>query len=164
MSANRQPWKVLILCTGNSARSQMAEALLAARGAGRFDVASAGSKPAARVNPHAVEALRELGIAWEGRVPRGLDGLEREGWNLVITVCDRAKEACPYFPGAPILAHWGMDDPAEVQGNDEVKRNAFRHARDIIARRIDRLVNLPWDLMSRAEAQARIQAIGADTR
>jgi arsenate reductase len=141
----------------------MAEALLITRGAGRFDVASAGSRPAARVNPHAVEGLREIGIEWQGHQPRGLDGLERESWDVVITVCDRAREACPYFPGAPILAHWGMDDPAEVEGSDEAKREAFRHARDLISHRIDRLVRLPLDQLSRAEAQTRIRAIGSET-
>src|SRR4051812_40628203 len=104
--ANR-PLRVLILCTGNSARSQMAEAVLNAKGRGRFIAESAGSKPAGRVNPFAVEALREAGIDWRGRQPRGVDGLEKEAWDIVITVCDRAKEACPYFPGQPVLAHWG---------------------------------------------------------
>ena len=100
MTANR-PLRVLILCTGNSARSQMAEAVLNRKGAGRFAAESAGSQPAAGVNPFAIEALSEAGIEWQGRPPRGIDGLESEIWDIVITVCDNAREACPIFPGQP---------------------------------------------------------------
>ena len=135
------PLRVLFLCTGNSARSQMAEALLNQKGQGRFHAESAGSRPAPRVNPHAIEALADMGIAWEGRTPRGIDGLEREHWDIVITVCDNAKEACPVFPGQPTFAHWGMDDPAEVQGTAEETKRAFEEARDLLAHRIDQLVS-----------------------
>ena len=92
MSPSR-PFRVLVLCTGNSARSQIAEALLATRGAGRVEAVSAGSRPAARVNPYAVEVLREHGIAWEGRTPKGIDGVAGERVDLVITVCDNARDA-----------------------------------------------------------------------
>src|ERR1044071_4713006 len=111
-AASRGPLRVLILCTGNSARRQMAEAILNQRGRGRFIAESAGSQPAARVNPYAVEALREAGIDWGGHQPRGLDDLTPLSWDIVITVCDRAKEACPIFPGQPVIAHWGMEAPA----------------------------------------------------
>src|SRR5881628_253257 len=84
----------------------MAEALLNWRGRGRFQAESAGSRPADRVNAHAIETLREYNIPWSGRAPRSIDGLEREPWDFVVTVCDRAKESCPIFPGKPILAHW----------------------------------------------------------
>jgi len=109
IGAERPLW-VLFICTGNSARSQIAEALLTRKGAGRFRVASAGSHPAMQVNPLAVRVLAEQGIEWSGRMPRGMDGLEREPWDIVITVCDKAKEACPILPGQPVLAHWGMPD------------------------------------------------------
>src|SRR5207245_1257926 len=99
-------FRLLFLCTGNSARSQMAEALLNWKGRGRFQAESAASRPADRVNPHAIETLRDYDIPWAGHAPRSIDGLEREPWDFVITVCDRAKEACPIFPGQPILAHW----------------------------------------------------------
>src|SRR6185503_9681729 len=98
MTSGPRPLRILILCTGNSARSQMAEALLTREGGSRFEVRSAGSKPASRVNPLAIEALREVGVNWTGRTPRGLEGLDQQRWDVVITVCDRARDACPYFP------------------------------------------------------------------
>jgi protein-tyrosine-phosphatase len=127
--------RLLFICTGNSARSQMAEAILNAKAKGRFEAASAGSKPAARVNPLALETLREFGIPWSGHPPRSLDGLEREHWDYVITVCDRAKESCPIFPGKPALAHWSIPDPADAA--------AFRDAFLDLSRRIDLLLALP---------------------
>jgi len=92
-----------------------------------------------------------------------MDGLEREPWDIVITVCDRAKESCPYFPGQPILAHWGMEDPAEAEGSDEVKRCAFDHAFVMLARRIDLLLALPIDKLERLGLEGRIRAIGQTT-
>ena len=89
----------------------MAEALLNWKGKKRFEAASAGSRPAVQVNPYAIETLREHGIPWAGHPPRSVDGLEREPWDFVITVCDRAKESCPIFPGQPVMAHWGMPEP-----------------------------------------------------
>ncbi len=155
------PFRVLILCTGNSARSQIAEALLAHKGAGRFEVASAGSRPASRVNPFAVEVLREAGIPWEGRVPKGLEGLDRQRWDFVITVCDRAKEACPIFPGTPILAHWGMPDPAEVEGTDDAKRRAFQETMITLGRRIDLLLALPMAKLERLALEREVRDIGS---
>ena len=135
--------RLLFLCTGNSARSQMAEAILNAKARGRAEAASAGSRPAARVNPYALETLREFDIPWSGHAPRSIDGLDREHWDYVITVCDRAKEACPIFPGMPVLAHWSIPDPAEVDGDDTTKRAAFRDAFLELNRRIDLLLALP---------------------
>ena len=157
------PIRVLILCTGNSARSQMAEALLNRKAAGRFIAESAGSQPAARVNPFAVEVLREVGIEWQGRRPRGIDSLEFENWDIVITVCDNAREACPIFPGHPVLAHWGMEDPADVVGDDETKRRAFRDALRLMSRRIDRLLALPVEKLQDRALQERLRAIGGET-
>lgn len=136
-------YRLLFLCTGNSARSQMAEAILNAKGKGRFEAASAGSHPAGRVNPYALDTLREFNIPWAGHSPRSIDGLEREHWDYVITVCDRAKEACPIFPGKPVLAHWSLPDPAEVEGDDATKRAAFRATFLELSRRIDLLLALP---------------------
>ena len=153
-------FRLLFLCTGNSARSQMAEALLNMKGKGLFEAASAGSRPAPRVNPYAVETLREHGVPWAGHPPRGIDGLEREPWDFVITVCDRAKEACPIFPGQPVLAHWGMPDPADVEGDDAAKRAAFRDAFVLISRRIDLLLALPHSKLTHLALAARVRAIG----
>ena len=160
-SEKNRPLRALILCTGNSARSQMAEAVLNQKGRGRFIAESAGSQPAARVNPYAVEALREAGIEWKERRPRGIDELGSDSWDIVITVCDRAKEACPIFPGQPALAHWGMEDPAGVEGNEETKRRAFREALQLISRRIDLMLALPVEKLERLALQQRLRAIGA---
>jgi arsenate reductase len=153
-------YRVLILCTGNSARSQIAEAVLARKGGDRFEVVSAGSRPASRVNPVAVQVLAEAGITWEGKVPKGLEGLDRERWDFVITVCDRAKEACPIFPGTPILAHWGMPDPADVEG--ELPRlRAFRDTLVVLNRRIDLLLALPVEKLERLALEHAVRTIGA---
>jgi arsenate reductase len=143
LTPHREPLRVLVLCTGNSARSQMAEALFNHLGNGRVVAESAGSRPAARVNPLAIETLERAGIPWAGHAPRGLTGLDRERWDYVITVCDRAKESCPIFPGQPAMAHWGMPDPAEVEGSDEAKREAFRGAFDSLRDRIEEMLDLP---------------------
>jgi len=157
-------FRLLFLCTGNSARSQMAEAILNGRGKGRFEAASAGSHPAAQVNPYALDTLREFGIPWSGHAPRSVAGLEREHWDFVITVCDRAKEACPIFPGQPVLAHWGMPDPAEVEGDQATKRAAFRDAFLLLSRRIELLLALPVEKVERLALAARVQAIGQTAR
>jgi arsenate reductase (thioredoxin) len=159
-TGDSHPLRVLILCTGNSARSQMAEAVLNQRGRGRLIAESAGSEPAARVNPYAIEALREAGIEWKGHQPRGLDGLEQQSWDIVITVCDHAKEACPFFPGQPVVAHWGIKDPANAAGDEDTKRNAFRDALDLISRRIDLMLSLPVERLQPAALRQRLQAIG----
>jgi arsenate reductase len=156
------PLRVLILCTGNSARSQMAEAILNQKGRGRFIAESAGSQPAPRVNPYTVEVLREAGIDWRGRQPRTIDGLETQPWDIVITVCDRAREACPYFPGQPVLAHWGMEDPAAVEGDEDTKRRAFREALQLVSRRIDLMLALPAEKLEKLTLQERLRAIGAE--
>ncbi|HZI77384.1 MAG TPA: arsenate reductase ArsC [Gemmatimonadales bacterium] len=159
---SNRPLRVLIVCTGNSARSQMAEAMLNRKGRGRLIAESAGSQPAARVNPYAVEALREAGIDWRGRQPRGMDDLRDKAWDIVITVCDRAKEACPIFPGQPVLGHWGMEDPAGVTGDEETKRHAFHEALQLISRRIDLMLALPMEKLERRALQEQLRAIGRE--
>ncbi len=119
--SSARPLRLLFLCTGNSARSQMAEAILNRKGRGRWHAESAGSRPAARVNPYAIAALQTHGYESAGHPPRGLDSIVGQEWDFVITVCDHAKEACPVLPGQPVIAHWGMPDPAEVVGSNEVK-------------------------------------------
>jgi arsenate reductase len=154
--------RILFLCTGNSARSQIAEALVASKASDRFDAASAGSSPAARVNPLAVEVLGDVGIDWTGREPKGLDAVASERWDIVITVCDRAKDACPVFPGQPASAHWGMGDPAEVEGTREERLSAFTRTRQILARRIDLLLALPLEKLDRLSLERRLDGIPTD--
>ena len=159
----RRPLRLLFLCTGNSARSQMAEAILNHRAKGRIVAESAGSQPAARVNPLAIDTLGEYGIEWAGHPPRSVDGLEGERWDFVITVCDRAKESCPIFPGQPMLAHWGMPDPAEVEGDAVAKRAALRATYLLLSRRIDLLLALPLERLEQLVLEARVRAIGRAT-
>jgi len=159
----KAPFRILVLCTGNSARSQMAETLFNRLGGGRIRAESAGSQPASRVNPLAIEARAESGFVWTGHAPRGLDGLERERWDFVITVCDKAKESCPIFPGQPMLAHWGMPDPADVVGDEATRRAAFREALLLIRRRIELMLALPLEKLERMALEARVRAIGIET-
>lgn len=160
MPDERKVFRVLFLCTGNSARSQMAENILNRKGRGKFVAESAGSHPAAHVNPLAVEALERHGYFWTGGRPRGLDGLTGQDWDFVITVCDRAKEACPFFPGQPVIAHWGMPDPAAVEGTEDEKRRAFDDTLLTISRRLDLFLALPMDKLSRLALENRLKDIG----
>jgi len=160
----KEPLRVLVLCTGNSARSQMAEALFNQLGRGRILAQSAGTQPAARVHPLALAALAEHGIEWAGHPPGAIDGLEREPWDIVITVCDRARESCPVFPGQPVLAHWGMSDPAEAVGDEAARRAAFREALLLIRRRVELMLALPLEKLERLALEARLRAIGSEAR
>jgi protein-tyrosine-phosphatase len=157
-SAGDRRFRVLVLCTGNSARSQIAEALLATRARGRIAPASAGSRPAARVNPHAVDVLREHGIDWDGHTPHSIDDVAGQRFDLVITVCDNARDACPFFPGAAVQVHWGLPDPADE--TDPVRaRAAFRETFDALAGRIDALLALPFETLDPDTLRARAQAV-----
>jgi arsenate reductase (thioredoxin) len=160
MHAAGKVFRVLFLCTGNSARSQIAEQVLNRKGHGRFVAESAGSHPAAQVNPYAIEALERHGYFWMGGRPRGLDGLLEQDWDFVITVCDRAKEACPLFPGQPVIAHWGMPDPANVVGTEEEKRRAFDDTILTVSRRLDLFLALPIEKLSRLALENRVKDIG----
>jgi arsenate reductase len=153
-------FRVLVLCTGNSARSQIAEALLATRGRRRVEAVSAGSRPAARVNPYAVEVLREHGIAWDGRTPKSIDEVAGQHFDLVVTVCDNARDACPYFPGAESQVHWGLPDPAD-ETEPEAARRAFRETYDALAARVDALLALPLERLDIGALRERAQAVHA---
>ena len=155
-----RPFRVLVLCTGNSARSQIAEALLATRGRGRVEATSAGSRPASRVSDFAVDVLREHGIAWSPHAPRGLDAVAGREFDLVITVCDDARDACPHFPGARTMAHWGMPDPAAVTGDVETKRRAFRDTYAVLERRVDQLLALPLETLDTEALVERAREVG----
>jgi arsenate reductase len=120
-----RPVRVLFVCTGNSARSQLAEALLGRRAGPAVDVASAGTAPK-EVNPYTIRVLAERGIDWSTARSKALDEFIDQDWDWVVTVCDRAREACPVFPGARDGDHWDLDDPAEVGGTDDERLAAFR--------------------------------------
>ena len=128
--------RVLFLCTGNSARSQMAEATLKMIGDKRFEVFSAGTSIASEVNPFALEILQERGVNVEGLHPKKVDSFLELSFDIVITVCDNAKQTCPVFPGVNETLHWSLEDPAAVQGSDEEIRNEFRKTRDTIEKLI----------------------------
>src|SRR5690349_15212073 len=136
-----QPIRVLFLCTGNSARSQIAEALLEQAGGADFEVESAGTEPKG-VNPYTVRVLAEAGIDWsDARSKQAAEfGGQRRG--DVITVCDRARQACPVFPGQYNQMHWGLDDPAEVEGTDEARLEAFRRTKMELAIRLRPFITL----------------------
>jgi len=127
--------RVLILCTGNSARSQMAEGLLRNEAGDRFQVHSAGIEPS-RVRPEAIEVMREIGIDISGQRSKSIDEFVEQEFDHVITVCDNAKQSCPVFPGGAQYLHWSIDDPAIAQGSDAERKIAFRRIRDVLAARI----------------------------
>ena len=134
--------RVLFLCTGNSARSQMAEGLLRTWGGDHFAVFSAGSEPADRVHPMAIAVMDEMGMSLAGAKPKHLSQFLGDPWDYVITMCDRARDACPVFPGDVERIHWGFDDPAEAASSDEGRQLVFRRVRDEIAQRIRLFLNV----------------------
>jgi arsenate reductase len=135
------PIRVLFVCTGNSARSQIAEALLRDFGGAEFEVLSAGTEPKG-VNPYTVRVLGEIGIDWSGARSKSVTGFVGQPFDYVITVCDRARQTCPVFPGEHNSLHWGLDDPAEVEGTDEQKLEAFRRTRIEVATRMRPFIEL----------------------
>ena len=158
-------WNLLVLCTGNSARSVMAEALFNVLGEGRFKAYSAGSTPTGKVNPFAIERVEAIGYPSNALRSKSWDEFgtpEAPPMDFVITVCDNAAgEACPLWPGAPVRAHWSFPDPAAVEGDDERKRREFGTVFAQIRRRVERFVALPLETMDRAAMQRALDAIGA---
>ena len=136
------PARVLILCTGNSARSQMAEGLLRHEGGDRFEVFSAGTRPS-YVRPEAIAAMSELGIDISGHRSKSVDEFAGQEFDYVITVCDDARESCPAFPGRTRRIHWSFDDPAAVEGDDETRLAVFRRVRDQIRARLKSFLEAP---------------------
>jgi len=128
--------RVLFLCTGNSARSQMGEALLRHLGGEEFIVYSAGTKPQSEVNPFALEVLKERGVPTDGLYPKLVGQFVKDEFDLVVTVCDGARQTCPFFPGAKQMEHWSLEDPAAFQGTHDEILFTFRETRDEIERRI----------------------------
>ena len=158
------PFNILFLCTGNSARSILAEGLANHLSAGRLHAYSAGSQPMGRVNPLALDTLRELGCATDGMSSKSWDVFatpDAPPMDFVVTVCDSAAgEACPYWPGAPVTAHWGFADPSHVEGDDATRRAAFAKTAQDIAHRLRLFLSLPLDKLDRLSLQHEVRAIG----
>ena len=159
MTSESQPLNVLFLCTHNSARSILAEALLNHLGQGRFKAYSAGSSPREnqRPNPLALETLSKAGVSTDGLSSKSWDEFAKPDaphMDLVITVCDNAAgEVCPYWPGQPATAHWGYADPSAVQGDDDKKREAFLQTLHLMRKRLNLFVNLPQGSLSQMAIQ-----------
>ncbi|HTL15334.1 MAG TPA: arsenate reductase ArsC [Thermomonas sp.] len=164
MTTPHAPFNILFLCTGNSARSILAEGLMNHLGAGRVRAYSAGSRPMGRVNPLALETLAALGCATDGYASKSWDvfaGPDAPKMDAVITVCDSAAgEACPYWPGAPMTAHWGFADPSHAEGDEEAKRHAFARTAQAIRQRLHLLLALPVDRLDRLSLQQHLREIG----
>jgi protein-tyrosine-phosphatase len=158
------PFNVLFLCTGNSARSILAEAYLNAAGQTRFKAYSAGSRPAGRVNPFAFELLAKNRLDTSALRSKNWDEFALPGapvMSFVFTVCDNAAgEVCPLWPGQPMTAHWGVNDPAAVEGTDEEKRKAFMRAFTELSTRINLFINLPLAKLDRIALKKKLDAIG----
>lgn len=157
-------YQVLVLCTGNSARSIMAEALINTVSKGRFRAWSAGSHPTGKVNPFAIEQVRALGYPLDELRSKNWDEFALPGapqMDFIITVCDNAAgEICPRWPGQPVTAHWGCADPAAVAGSDDVKRRAFRDTFRVLMNRVRLFVDLPIALLDRVALKAELDRIG----
>ncbi|HRD78002.1 MAG TPA: helix-turn-helix domain-containing protein [Hyphomicrobiaceae bacterium] len=158
-------YNVLVLCTGNSARSILAEAVINREGQGRFRAYSAGSHPKGEPNPVGIELLRSLGYDVSAFRSKSWSEFAEPGapkMDFIITVCDSAAgETCPYWPGHPLVAHWGIPDPAEASGSPAARRAAFQEAYRRLTTRITAFVNLPIDSLSLPELKARLAEIGA---
>jgi arsenate reductase len=159
-------YKVLFVCTGNSARSVMAEALMTILGKGRFQGFSAGSKPGGRVNPFAIEQILAFdpGYATARLRSKSWDefaGNDAQGMDFIITVCDNeAGEVCPYWPGHPSTAHWGFEDPVALQGTDEEKRALFNKVFKQIKAKVERFANLPLETLEPEVINKALNEIG----
>ncbi|MGL6181689.1 MAG: arsenate reductase ArsC [Aestuariivirga sp.] len=159
-----RPFNVLFLCTGNSARSIFGEAILAREGLGKFKAYSAGSQPRGEVHPYTLELLRHLNHPTKGIRSKSWDEFAKPGAPLldfVFTVCDdAAKEVCPVWPGQPMSAHWGVPDPAAVEGTEAERRLAFAESYRMLKNRISAFVNLPIASLDRLSLKTKLDAIG----
>src|SRR5262249_17511196 len=157
------PFNVLFLCTGNSARSIMGEAILNKVGAGKFRAYSAGSQPKGRVNPHAIQLLQSLGYETSGFRSKSWSEFAKPGapsLDFAFTVCDNAGEACPFWPGQPMTAHWGIPDPADAKGSPAEIALAFKDAYRMLHHRIGIFTALPIRSLDQLSLQERLDEIG----
>lgn len=163
----QSPYRVLFLCTGNSARSIIAESILRQDGNGRFEAYSAGSQPKTNVNPLAIKALTDLGYSTDGLRAKSWEEFAVPGaptMDFVFTVCDNAAgEACPIWPGQPVTAHWGIEDPAAVDGTDLEQRAAFHQALRFLKTRISLFLALPIRSLDRLALHSRLVEIGRES-
>ncbi|MDO8466193.1 MAG: arsenate reductase ArsC [Gallionella sp.] len=157
-------YNVLVLCTGNSARSILGEVLFNVLGKGKFTAHSAGSKPVGRVNPFALELLLQQGLSIAGLRSKSWDEFavtDAPQIDFIFTVCDNAAgETCPVWPGKPATAHWGIPDPAAAEGDDEAKRAAFKKAAEQLARRIQLFMSLPIEKLDKLTLKQKLAEIG----
>lgn len=155
---------VLFVCTANSARSVLGEAILRHAGNGTYSTYSAGSTPRGMVNPDALACLERHGLPTDGFRSKSWDefaGADAPKMDLIVTVCDSAAgEACPIWPGHPMVVHWGIPDPASVEGDDQARGAAFDLAYERMKRRIERFLTLPDDVLAAPDAKAQVAAIG----
>lgn len=162
---SQQFYNVLVLCTGNSSRSIMAEALINTLGHNRFRAYSAGSQPTGIINPFATEQVKATGYPLENLCSKSWDeytGPNAPRMDLVITVCDNAAgEVCPIWPGHPLTTHWGFEDPAAVNGTDDEKRFAFHRVFQQIKKRVQLLVNLPLHELDPSQIKREVDRIGS---
>jgi arsenate reductase len=157
-------YNVLFLCTGNSARSILGEAVLNAEGKGKFHAYSAGSFPKGVVHPLSLELLKQTGLPTEGLRSKSWDEFAAPGaprMDFIFTVCDQAAgEVCPVWPGQPVTAHWGLPDPAAVEGSEAEKMQAFRETLRALSNRIRIFAALPFDKLDKIKLKARLDEIG----
>jgi len=164
-AAAPRPTRVLFLCSGNAARSIMAEALLKRLGQGRFEAFSGGSSPRGEIDPLTADLLKKEGFSLEGLRSKSWNEFEdgkTDGFDYVFTVCDTARgESCPAWPGAPMQAHWPIPDPLQVDGTEAERRLAVAEAYRMLRTRIDIFVNLPLERLNTGTLQTQLDAIGA---
>lgn len=152
-------YKVLFLCTGNSARSQMAEVLLKHFGKGKFESYSAGSEPRENVDPYAQKVIEHSGLDTSDLHPKDMMIYVGEEFDFIITLCDKMKENCPIFPNRPIYAHWGMPDPHTFEGTDEEKYTYFKHTYQEISNRINLFMNVKLEKRDPLEIEKDLEEI-----
>src|SRR5215470_5862557 len=163
MEHGDHPYRVLFLCTGNSARSVFAEYFLRKLGGGRFESYSAGANPTGVVNPYTLMVLRgQFGIDASDARSKSWKELENVKFDFVITVCDKERETCPVWPGQPVIAHWGVEDPATSTGNPEATERFFYDVARILYRRVQLLTSLPIEKLSRLKVEKLTRDIGED--
>jgi arsenate reductase len=165
MTREEKRYKALFLCTGNSARSIFGEYFLRRIGGTRFQCYSAGVNPAGRVNPFALQVLRDVYHIDAGKArSKGCEEFNKIEFDFVITVCDNARETCPIWPGQPIVAHWGVPDPADAVGTDEEKLRAFKETARVLYHRIELFCSLPIEKLDRLKLARLVRDIGSSSR